>query len=214
MSSNYVGADLFSANLDLLTDDDPLRAATWRNTLERLLDNDTYLQNRMVQRAGSSITALVTTSNTTTPRVLASVPLYPVDMVAGASYRFSATIQVARGATATACNIIMKLLVNGTQFGNALSGTLNTSNGFTGVAHFEGELTFHSAPGASAPLTVAQHFSDRIASSTLVSVEVIPDLAQTRDTTALLNVELTAEMSAAVADVSFTAVHASIQRLT
>lgn len=234
MSSNYVGVDSFSPNLALMTDGDSPIAAVFRLPNERLLDNDVHVRNRVAAvetrttnleidstdtetrlvnlETISGFTALTTTTASITARNLATRSLAANEAVAGTKFKYSATVQVARGSTATATNISLRITVGGV-FAVLLIDALNVTNGYTGSASIEGEISFHSAPGAAAAFTVNCTSRSTVVSATPVFNIVTPDLTLVAATNAPVDIVMLAFLSAPTAGVSFTPVSAYITRL-
>jgi hypothetical protein len=234
MGSNYVGVDLFSPNLTLVTDGDSPSAVIFRIPDERLLDNDVHVRNRVAAvetratnvesratsletrvtsiEGTSGVSALTTTTASITARNVATKTIPANEAVAGTRYKYSGQIQVARGSTATATNISLRMSVGGVIVVLAIDA-LNTTNGYTGTVRFEGEITFHAAPGASVPFTVTSVINSTVVSATLVTTVPTPDLTLVAATNAPVDIVILAFMSPATAGVSFTPVSGLIHRM-
>jgi hypothetical protein len=226
MGSNYVGTDLWSPNLTLQTDGDSPSAAIFRVPNERLLDNDVHVRNRTgllegratslegraaALEAASNVTALVATTGTIAFTFMASRFLGPASL-AGARWGYSAQIQAARGATATATNVTLRLTV-GAGAVYTITHALNTTNGYTGTLRFQGEISFHAAPGPSASFSATCIAFSTIANTTPVVELPTPDLTLVGATDGSFEATIAAGLSAATAGVSFTPVSAQIWRL-
>lgn len=222
MGSNYVGVDSFSPNLTLQTDSDSPSAAVFRLPNERLLDNDVHLLGRSTTletrasylESASSVAALTATTASTSARTLATKTLAANEAVAGTRFRFFGQIRVARGATATATGITLRVSAYGNLVEYINAEALNTTNGYTGAARIEGEVSFHSAPGASASVSIAGFGYSTVASSTPVFTFPTPSLSLTAATNTSNSIIVEAFMTAATAGVSFTPISAGIHRLT
>jgi hypothetical protein len=199
-----------------MTDSDSPSAAVFRLPNERLLDNDVHLRNRTAAleaaNAVSSITSLVAT--TTGTALIASRNLAANEAVAGTSFRFGATLQAVRASTATAVTIDMGVLYAGSPIGTNVGGALNTTNGYTGALRLEGEVTFHSAPGAAASVTIVTRGFSTLVSATVLTFLPTPSLVDTVTTNAPRSISMRANISAPVAGVSFTVVNAYLERIT
>lgn len=233
MGSNYAGVDSFSPNLTLQTDDDSPSAAIFRLPNERLLDNDVHVRNRVAAvetratnvenrataletrvtaiEAVSAVSSLTTTTANITARNVASKTIPANEAVAGTQYQFEAQVQVARGSTATATNISLRLTVAGDIVLLAIDA-LNTTNGYTGTVRIQGEITFHAAPGAAVAYSVSAVVYSTVANATLVTLVPTPDLTLVAATNASLDIIILAFMSAATAGVSLTPVSGRIHR--
>jgi hypothetical protein len=225
MASTYNGVDAFSNSLSLITDNDPPHAAPIRLPSERLLDNDVHLRNRASALEGidagprlanleavSNVAGLVTTTGVSSAVFLASKTLAAGEAVAGTRWRYSAQIQVARGATATATNASLRLTLGaGPVF--TIAHALNTTPGYTGTLRFEGEISFLAAPGPAAAFTATCVATSTVASATPVIEIPTPSLVLTGATDAPFAMQVLAFMSVAVAGVSFTPVSGQLHRL-
>ncbi len=169
------------------------------------------------QTSSQSVTASLTPL-TAGVRVAPGNSLYD-----GAEFAFHAMIHTARGATATAANIIAELIVNGVTIRTVTIPTTIVS-GDLGSAKVEGRFTVRSTGvGGTAMITLMVHESISNADATPNGNAVlarfdplpapVPAAATAVDTTIDQSVELRTRMDAAVANLSLIMYHCTIDRV-
>ena len=166
-------------------------------------------------------TALTVTNATTnlTPGAL-TVPGNA--LTAGAEFQFSALIHTSRGATATAANVIVEILVGGAVV-RTLTIPTTTTSGHLGSAKIEGRLTCRTT-GASGTCMVTLKIDEAISNADatpngnplLVWHDPIPAAtaaaATTVDTTVDETLEVRARFDTAVANLAMHMYHATIRK--
>lgn len=159
----------------------------------------------------AGLTSRTTVNNSTSPNTLATYTV-PADMPAGTTFRFSATVEGHRGATATAMGTTLEFRVAGTARVSA-TASLNTTNGFTGLLTIEGYFTLLAAPGAAAAVSATGTAMQTLTSATAAVAMSTPNAALTQATNATFTIDIRAFNSVAVASAGFTTQNARIERI-
>jgi hypothetical protein len=168
-------------------------------------------------------TTAQTVTNATTNLTAGTLSVPKETSYAGAEWLFNALIHTSRGATATAANVIVELLVGGAVI-RTLTIPTTTTSGHLGSAKLEGRLTCRTT-GAGGTAMVTLRVSEAISNADatpngnpeLVWHDPIPATtaaaATTVDTTVDQTFELRARLDAAVANLSMHMYTDSIQRV-
>jgi hypothetical protein len=167
-------------------------------------------------------TTAQTVTNATTNLTAGALTVPKDSQYAGAEYLFSGLIHTSRGATATAANVIVELLVGGAVI-RTLTIATTTTSGHLGSARIEGRLTCRTT-GAGGTAMVSLRVDDSISNASatpngnplLVRHDPIPATtaaaATTVDTTVDQTLEVRARFDTAVANLSMHAYHLTIRR--
>lgn len=133
-------------------------------------------------------------------------------LVAGVTLKFMGHIQVARGGTATATTVTLEFRV-GTSQRFAVTGSLNTTNGYTGQGYIEGYMTVLGAPGGAAPIAVVGNGYHSFLTAALTQIFPTPSIALTAATNGSLTLDVRATFSSSVAGATYTPLAGLIQRV-
>jgi hypothetical protein len=167
-------------------------------------------------------TTAQTVTNATTNLTAGALTVPKDSQYVGAEYLFSGLLHTSRGATATASNVVIELLVGGAVV-RTLTIATTTTSGHLGSARIEGRLTCRSlGAGGTAMVTLRVDDSISNASATpngnplLVRHDPIPATtaaaATTVDTTVDQTLEVRARFDTGVANLSMHAYHLTIRR--
>lgn len=159
----------------------------------------------------ASMTAVTTRTNSTTSLDGATFSAGANSIGSGDVYRFSGMLHYSRGATATAANINIDLMVAGTSRAGTGNMATNTTNGYNGTAWVEGYLTCIAAGSSGTALAVIRVLHT-IPSTTLVLAVTTSIATFTLNTTIANTLALRSIFSAAVANLSMTWQAAHIAR--
>jgi hypothetical protein len=167
-------------------------------------------------------TTAQTVTNATTNLTPGSLNAPGNSLYAGAEYLLSALLHTSRGATATAANVIVEILVGGAVV-RTLTIPTTTTSGHLGSAKVEARFTCRTT-GASGTCMVSLRVDDSISNASatpngnplLVRHDPIPATtaaaATTVDTTTDTTLEVRARFDTAVASLAMHMYHATIRR--
>lgn len=167
-------------------------------------------------------TTAQTVTNATTNLTAGALTAPKDSIYAGAEWLFSALLHTSRGATATAANVIVELLVGGAVI-RTLTIPTTTTSGHLGSAKVEGRLTCRTT-GAGGTSMVTLKVDEAISNADatpngnalLVWHDPLPATtaaaATTVDTTVDETLELRARLDTAVANLSLHMYHCTIRR--
>jgi hypothetical protein len=168
-------------------------------------------------------TAAQTVTNAVTPLTAGTRTAFANSLYDGAEFAFHALLATSRGATATAANVVVELLVGGAVI-RTLTIPTTTVSGHLGSAKVEGRFTVRST-GAGGTAMVSLRVNEAISNADatpngnaeLVWHDPIPAVAAAAatavDTTVDQTVEVRARLDAAVANLSMHMYHCTIDRV-
>jgi hypothetical protein len=170
-------------------------------------DDESATWELIPNRVGSNSNT-VSATNTTGSTTGAQGSLQANSAAVGTIYKCEGYIVVSRGATATACNLTVEIVLGGTSYA-AAAIVIPTTISTVHIVHVVGYLLCRSIGAAGTFLANIWQQGDM---GTAGSVNTAAS-ATTKDTTASQTISLTASMSAAVAALSTTWTHAVITRM-
>lgn len=143
--------------------------------------------------------------------------------IAGSEWQFEAMVHTSRGATATAANLVIELLVGGSAI-RTLTLATTTTSGHLGYAMIRGRFSVRTAGGsgtAMVTLAATETVTTATATPATVDARIAHDpapatsaaAATAYDTTAATTLELRARFSAAVANLSAHMYDCTIRRV-
>lgn len=169
-------------------------------------------------RGLSTQTGAISVTNSTANQTLASATVAANDWAVGAEYQFEGLVHVSRGATATAANLVIELLVGGSVV-RTLTIVIPTGSGSNRMAHVFGWvtcLTTGSSGTCQITLRALQDLTGSAGNSNHVTdpaPTTAPPAATTVNTTISRAIEVRARMSAAVASLTMYCTHPSLARV-
>lgn len=161
--------------------------------------------------------AALTLTNSTANLSLGTFTVPANGWAVGDIYQFEALVHASRGATATAANLVIELLINAVVIRTttlAISTTASTNR----AAHVLGSINCLSLGATGSAQVVQLVYHDITGTANAVSRDLQPapgtasPTATTVDTTVARSIELRARMSAAVAALTIYATQASLTR--
>ena len=165
---------------------------------------------RVGYAATAAMSAITTRTNSTTALTGASGTAFANTWNAGTAYRFSGMLNGTRGATATAANVVFRVVVSGTSEASAVL-TTTVANGANFTCWVEGYVTCITTGSSGTAIAVIRFAALNNATVNVAGSTGIATF--TLNTTVNNTLALTAEFSAAVADLSMTWQGANIMRV-
>lgn len=160
----------------------------------------------------SRTTSLATRTNSAgvdTPLTFA----IPANMPAGTAFEYYICVQVTRGATVTASNLVVNWRTGGvTRHSQTLPISIVAS--FTGHIIMRGVFTYLAAPGAAAACGFSGDGVQAITSTTVSVIAQVPSITLTHATNAAVTIDCQVNMSVAVPALSFSIISGFIRRIS
>lgn len=162
---------------------------------------------------GTETATTAVTNSTTVIDITDPFTIPANSLVVGSRWRVTATFKFARGATVTALNLNASIDLGGSSL-SLTAAAANVTASFAGVVRIEGEFTVDSTGAGGTGRAVLTSYTDCDNTATNGKVVTASNLAFGINTTSALSFRGRAQMSAAVANCTITAIGGNVERVS